>query len=268
MNNILQRAFELKQQGASYQEIADRFNSEGIPTFSGSGKWDKRTIQRKLEQYEKDLKIGQSELTVRQLQEESEAMALQIEAYKREIAEKDAVIYGLNRTIEDLNTKLADSRPKNPNNFEGWTLTKASDGVYRLFKKFSGKNIGIYIGREFTPEIARHKIEETKARIKPGVVLMPLKRGRKPKVGKQESPSLPDIPFETRLRVLCPANRTYRLDTVRGAFPDMQHEDFDREMLALAGEQKIELTGGDPRECNPADLIKDGRILYVNFEWR
>jgi hypothetical protein len=44
MNNIWQTASELKQQDASYLEIADRFNSEGIPTFSGSGKWDKKPL--------------------------------------------------------------------------------------------------------------------------------------------------------------------------------------------------------------------------------
>jgi len=260
MNEILQRAFELKNQSMSYQEIADRFNSEGIPTFSGRGEWDKRTIQRKIEQYEKDL-------IIKQLKKESQNMTLQLQTYQKQLAEKDAIIYGLNNQLESLKEQLANSRPKNPNNFEGWTVTKNADGVYRMFRKFSGKTIGIHIGRDFDPEKARRKISEMTERIKPGVTLIPKKRGRKPKAGS-ESPSLPAIPFETRLRVLCPVNRTCRLDTVRSAFPDLSHDAFDNALIALAGEHKIELLGGDPRECNPADLIKDSWITYVNFEWR
>jgi|GEM_PF-3507552 len=260
MNEILQKIADLRKQDMTFQEIADRFNSESIPTLSGTGKWDKRTIQRKLEQYE-------HELSVKQKEKEFETMSLQIQEYERAISEKDAVIFGLNRTIEELTGQLANSRPKNPNNFEGWTVTKSpADHKYRIFKKFAGKNIGVYVGKEFDPDTVRLKIAETTARVKQSVVLIPKKRGRKPKAGS-ESPSLPVIPFETRLRVLCPPNRTYRLDTVRSAFPDLQHEDFDKALLALAGQHKIELLGGDPRECNPADLIKDSGITYVNFQW-
>ncbi len=260
--NILQKMIELRNQGMTFQAIADKLNADSIPTFSGKGKWDKRTIQRKLEQSEK-------ELTVKQLQKECENMSLQLQTYQSEIAERDSVIYGLNKTIEILKEQLAKSLPKNPNNFEGWSVTKNPDGFYRMFRKFSGKTIGIHIGREFDPEKARRKIAEMNERIKPGVILLPKKRGRKSQIRTQEKPlSLCAIPFEIRLRSVCPDNRTYRIDKVRALFPDMNHQAFNQALTEVAESKKIELLSGDPRECNPDDLLSVNNILYVNFEWR
>ena len=256
----LQRITELRNQGMSYQGIADIFNSENMPTSSGKGKWDKRTIQRALEQSDKDI-------TIKQLRKEVDDMSLQLQTYSGEIAERDSLISQLNRTIADLQEKLANSVPKNPNNFEGWTLTKDQTGKYRAYKKFAGKNIGVYIGKVFTPEIAREKIAEITARIKQGYTLSP-KRGRKPKAKPGTPSSLCAFPFESRLRVLCPAPRTYRLDAVRKAFPDMERAYFDPEMKSLADQKKIELLAGDASDCNPDDLIRIGDRLYVNFEWR
>lgn len=260
--SILQRISDLRNQGMSYQGIADVFNSENMPTSSGKGKWDKRTIQRALEQSDKDI-------TIKQLRKEVDDMSLQLQAYSGEITERDSLISQLNRTIADLQEKLANSVPKNPNHFEGWTLVKGADGKTRAFKKFSGKTIAVYIGKEFDADVARRKIAEMTARIKIGtsVTLLP-KRGRKPKAKPETHQSSCAFPFESRLRVLCPVNRTYRLDTVRAQFPDMERAYFDLEMKSLADARKIELLAGDASDCNPDDLIRIGDRLYVNFEWR
>ncbi len=259
--NILQRISELRKQGMTYQEIADLFNSENMPTSTGKEKWDKRTIQRALEQSDKNV-------TVNQLRKENNDMSLQIQAYQSEIAERDSLISQLNRTIEDLTARLANSVPKNPNHFEGWTIVHGQDGKVRLFKKFAGKNIGVYVGKTFDPETARKKIAEMTARIKPGVVLLPKKRGRKPKAKPETPHSSCAFPFESRLRVLCPPPRTYRIDAVRSAFPDMDKAHFDLEIKSLADQKKIELLAGDASDCNPDELIRIGDRLYVNFEWR
>jgi len=77
--------------------------------------------------------------------------------------------------------------------------------------------------------------------------------------------------FEDSLRLCCPEQRrTYRLDKVRLRFNGMQKSEFDRNMLSLASQYKIELVGGDPRECDMDALIRDDvmGITYVNFEWR
>lgn len=260
--SILQRISELRKQDMTYQGIADLFNSENMPTSTGKGKWDKRTIQRALEQSDKDI-------TLKQLRKEFDDMILQNQAYQGEISERDSLISQLNRTIEDLTTRLANSVPRSPNHFEGWTLVKGADGKLRAFKKFSGKTVAVYIGKEFTPEIARKKIAEMTARIKIGtsVTLLP-KKGRKPKAKPETPPSSCAFPFESRLRVLCSANRTYRIDRVRSAFPEMDKGYFDLEMKALADQKKIELLHGDPSDCNPDELIRIGDRLFVNFEWR
>jgi hypothetical protein len=41
-------AMKMKEEGLSNQKIADVFNEEEIPTFSGKGKWHKKTIYRLL----------------------------------------------------------------------------------------------------------------------------------------------------------------------------------------------------------------------------
>jgi excisionase family DNA binding protein len=41
---VLARLRELKAEGFSLQAIADRLNTEGVPTLSGRGKWQKGTI--------------------------------------------------------------------------------------------------------------------------------------------------------------------------------------------------------------------------------
>ena len=258
---ILRRISELRKQGMTYQEIADLFNSENLPTSTGKGKWDKRTIQRALEQSDNDI-------TIKQLRKENEDMSVQIQTYNSEIAERDSLISRLNRTIEDLKERLANSIPKNPNNFEGWTRVHTG-GIHRIFRKFNGKTVGIHIGKEWDEDKARKKIEDVTARLKPTMTLLPKKRGRRPKAQPEAQPaSSCAFPFESRLRVLCPPPRTYRLDAVRKAFPETERALFDPEMKSLADQKKIELLSGDPSDCNPDDLIRIGDRLYVNFEWR
>jgi Recombinase len=41
---VLQRLRALQAEGLSLQKIADRFNTEGVPTLSGKGVWEKGTI--------------------------------------------------------------------------------------------------------------------------------------------------------------------------------------------------------------------------------
>lgn len=269
MNEGIETAYGLRKEGLSFDKIADRLNADGIPTLSGDGKWEGRTIQRKLKEYE-------HELTIKQLRKDVDNMSLQLQAYQNELSQKDSVINGLTETIESLKKQLANSVPKNPNSFtvetedgkpENWTLARGTDGKMRAFRKIYGKTVGVYIGKEFTPEIAREKIAEFRTRLKPGVIVLP-KRGRKPKAKPGTPSSLCAFPFESRLRVLCPVNRTYRLDVVRAQFPDMERAYFDLEMKSLADQKKIELLHGDPSDCNPDELIRIGDRLFVNFEWR
>ena len=266
MNGSILYARQLKAQGMSYGEIADKFNAEGMPTLSGRGKWDKRTIQRKLES------ITDKNITVKYSQEDIENILSKIETYENQLVENNTVIAGLNSVIEGLKKQLAGSRPLGKGHFEGWSVTQ-SKGVYRAFKKISGKMIGIHLGKTFDPEIARKKIAEVTERIRPAIVLIP-KKGKRTvvKTVKKEKPGTPSslcaFPFESRLRVLCPAPRTYRLDAVRKAFPETERALFDPEMKSLADARKIELLAGDASDCNPDDLIRIGDRLYVNFEWR
>ncbi len=265
MNGSILYARHLKSQGMSYKEIADKFNAEGVPTLSGRGRWDKRSIQRKLES------ITDENITVKYSQEDIDNMLAKIDTYESQISEKNAVIAGLNSVIEGLKKQLAGTRPLGKGHFEGWSVTQ-SKGVYRAFKKISGKMIGIHLGKTFDPETARKKIAEVTERIRPSIVLMPKKRGRSGVKAVREEHGTPSslcaFPFESRLRVLCPVNRTYRLDTVRSAFPDMDKTYFDLEMKSLADQKKIELLHGDPSQCSADDLIRIGDRLYVNFEWR
>ncbi len=47
---------KLKSDGLSYRAIADRLTVDGIPTFSGRGKWHKGTVKNLLEKRSKDVK--------------------------------------------------------------------------------------------------------------------------------------------------------------------------------------------------------------------
>jgi len=182
MNEGIKIAIELQKQGVSLQKIVDKLNADGIPTVTGHGKWNKGTVSKQLKRYEMitDKQIQEvkevlpnkdNDMTVKQ--KELENMTLQLQTYQHEIAERDAI-------IADLNMKLANSVPKNPNSFEGWTIVK-SEKYVRIFKKFSGKTIGAYVGKEFDADIARRKIAEMTARLKTSVTLIPKRRGRKPK---------------------------------------------------------------------------------------
>jgi hypothetical protein len=43
---LIAQAVELRAQGLSWEEIARRWNAEGIPTLSGKGQWHRKTITR------------------------------------------------------------------------------------------------------------------------------------------------------------------------------------------------------------------------------
>ena len=47
---VLQRLQALQAEGLSLLKIADRLNSEGVPTLSGKGRWQKGTIGHLLAQ--------------------------------------------------------------------------------------------------------------------------------------------------------------------------------------------------------------------------
>ena len=49
---LLQRLRALQAEGLSLQAIANRFNTEGVPTLSGKGRWQKGTISKLLAQEE------------------------------------------------------------------------------------------------------------------------------------------------------------------------------------------------------------------------
>jgi excisionase family DNA binding protein len=51
---VLRRIRGLKAEGLTLQAIADRFNAEGLPTFSGKGKWIKGTISNLLKEEGED----------------------------------------------------------------------------------------------------------------------------------------------------------------------------------------------------------------------
>jgi Recombinase len=53
--SIVQRLRDLQAQGLSLQKIADRLNSDGVPTLSGKGRWQKGTIGNLLAQGEERL---------------------------------------------------------------------------------------------------------------------------------------------------------------------------------------------------------------------
>jgi recombinase len=43
---LIAQAAELRAQGLSWEEIARRWNAEGVPTLSGKGQWHRKTITR------------------------------------------------------------------------------------------------------------------------------------------------------------------------------------------------------------------------------
>ena len=46
--NVLRRLRVMQAEGLSLQAIANRLNTEGVPTFSGKGRWQKGTISNLL----------------------------------------------------------------------------------------------------------------------------------------------------------------------------------------------------------------------------
>ena len=198
--------------------------------------------------------IKQPDIEISKLQE-------RIQSLERELIEKDAVIL-------NLRSQLERSTPLSGNNIAGWTL-KESGGYYRAFRTIAGKVHGVYIGKTADPEIVKSKVSAKEKELEnKGCLLIKQKAGRKPNQIELPVKPIKQESFQERLRAVCPDDRTYRLDKVRAQFPDMDKSGFDRQMIALAGELKIELLAGDQRECNPDDLITDGNRLFVNFEWR
>jgi DNA-binding NarL/FixJ family response regulator len=51
---IMARLLEMSASGLSNQQIADQLNGARIPTLSGEGQWDRKTIQRLLKQAEEE----------------------------------------------------------------------------------------------------------------------------------------------------------------------------------------------------------------------
>ncbi len=193
--------------------------------------------------------------------------------YESEIARLGSDLSIANQTIQELRDKQSflsvDESLRGklgvPKNYNGWTTQVNGLGYIRLFKKFSGKQHSLYIGKSWDTDVVDEKIanhEEKKiAQLKFTIR----------KDADEQLPVPLSVRFEDSLRLCCPEQRmTYRLDKVRLRFPSMQKAEFDRNMLSLAAEYKIELVGGDPRECEMDTLIRDDemRITYVNFEWR
>jgi hypothetical protein len=179
-----------------------------------------------------------------------------------------------NQTIHELRDKQTFLQPELvmvtqndgvPKNYKGWTTQTDQRGYIRLFKKMSGVLHQFYFGRNWDAEKADKKIaaytEKNLDRLK--FVIR--------KDADEQLPVPMAFRFEDSLRLCCPEQRrTYRLDKVRLRFNGMQKSEFDRNMLSLASQYKIELVGGDPRECDMDALIRDDvmGITYVNFEWR
>jgi hypothetical protein len=194
--------------------------------------------------------------------------------YESEITRLGSELAAANQTIQELRDKQTFLQPELvmvtqsngvPKNYKGWTTQTDPRGYIRMFKKMSGKLHQFYLGRNWDTEKVDEKItvynEKNLYRLKFVI-----------RKDADEQLPVPMAPrFEDSLRMCCPEQRrTYRLDKVRMRFNGMQKSEFDRNMLSLAAEYKIELVGGDPRECDMDSLIRDAElgITYVNFEWR
>jgi FtsZ-binding cell division protein ZapB len=327
---IIGRARELKAQGLSFQAIADAFNGEGIPTFSGRGVWNKGTLLKLLKaesdtvkekpelksevdalRSEKDSlcseieslkseldmvrdKLGNKERSLSELQKVYDGVLCENDRLNQCLKETESKFKGLYESqIVDLGNRLAEAkaeietlkhkqmmiepekselamnnavrdvvRDKKPSeNINGWTVRNRK-GYLELFKKIVGKSYSVYWCKEGKRDVDR-AIRLTSAKEKEVRDRLGIKTEVREVLGKQT------VSFENRLRAVFPdENRTYRLDKVRAQFPNMDKSEFDIQMIALAGELKIELLAGDQRECNPDNLIADGNRLFVNFEWR
>jgi len=194
--------------------------------------------------------------------------------YESEITRLGSELAAANQTIHELRDKQTFLQPELvmvtqndgvPKNYKGWTTQTDQRGYIRLFKKMSGVLHQFYFGRNWDAEKADKKIaaytEKNLDRLK--FVIR--------KDADEQLPVPMAFRFEDSLRLCCPEQRrTYRLDKVRLRFNGMQKSEFDRNMLSLASQYKIELVGGDPRECDMDALIRDDvmGITYVNFEWR
>lgn len=47
--DLIQKAKKMNAEGASWAEIARRWNASGIPTLSGKGQWHRKTVARMVE---------------------------------------------------------------------------------------------------------------------------------------------------------------------------------------------------------------------------
>jgi len=191
--------------------------------------------------------------------------------YESEITRLGSELAAANQTMQELSDKQSFLSVESvveseiPKNYKGWTTQTDQRGYIRLFKKMSGKLHQFYFGRNWDASVADRKIgeytEKNLDRLKFAIR----------KDADEQLPVPMAFRFEDSLRLCCPEQRrTYRLDKIRQRFPGMQKSEFDRNMLSLASQYKIELVGGDPRECDMDALIRDDvmGITYVNFEWR
>ena len=182
--------------------------------------------------------------------------------YESEITRLGSELAKANQRIQELHDKQTFLKPESesavPKNFMGWTVGKRSDGRgYNIYRKFSGKLSGLYIGKEWNADDARNKIAAFESKQKPQSELF---------AGSECKSCRHQVPFESRLRAVCPETvRTYRLDTVAKSFHDY---DFSREMIALAEQKRIELLAGDASQCDVSKLVQYRGRMYVNFEWR
>ncbi|MCP4349036.1 MAG: hypothetical protein GY795_26445 [Desulfobacterales bacterium] len=65
------------------------------------------------------------------------------------------------------------------------------------------------------------------------------------------------------------SQKTHRIDLLRAA-SGMNREEFDKAVLELAGNQEIELVGGDTSDMTDEqirDLLKTGDNIFVNIVW-
>ena len=237
------------------------------------------TVRQENERLKSDIGV----LTTQKEMFKTEAERLQRQLSETELKFKNQYDSEINRLGSDLsiaNQTIQELRDKQsflsvddtvrgklgvPKNHAGWTTQVNGLGYIRLFRKMSGKQHSIYVGKAWNTETVDKKIAEYQEK-----KIEQLKFA----IRKDTDEQLP-VPlahtFEDSLRMCCPEQRrTYRLDKVRLRFPLMQKSEFNRNMLGLASEYKIELVGGDPRECDMESLIRDTEmnITYVNFEWR
>lgn len=256
---ILDNLVQWRKEKFSYREIARRFEKKGYVTIRGSKKWNPGTLKSMHEKIVKGDKMQAStavtqrsvlpkknehlKLSVESLKKAHDGMVQEMDSLRAQLDTEKQKNLSLQTQIEKLRKDLAE-RPVfkhiyTADNIKGWTIRLEKDGYYRAYKKFSGKQFSLYIGKKRDEAVIKAKIETREQSL--------MAKGIIPDDRKL---------FREAYEYLKKENAGYiRIHAIRQYLNWTRHH-FDAVLSGLAKDCVVALQGGDPSTMNE-DEIRD-----------